>query len=672
MADPRSARSQASALGQRVIRRGLGAPALFAIAYGTAASAVYFSLGVIADNALGLTPLVFLGAALFFVLCQMTYVEGASMRQEATGSSAFARYAFNELWSFVAGWALLLDYVILIAITTLTATNYIAAFIPEIGEGALEVVVAIGLIALIAASNIRGLTASRFNRIAVLAVVDLLVQLLLIVLGLALVFNVGDLVDPIQLGSSPSWSGVIFGLTIAAAPFIALESGSGLAGELRVRRQALRHLIVTRNLSVVVIYFGIAVVALCALPVVNGKTGLGAPGVVDAPLLGVVGALDPGAWWSDPLRYLVAITGALVLVIGAQSAMLGLSRLTYSLSTNRQIPSAAGRLHSTRATPYVAIMIAAVLASALIMPLNLSFLIGIFAYGAMLAFTIAHLSICVLRYRDPDRHRPYRMPFSVRIAGGDLPIPAALGFLLSLGGWISVIVLHKAGYVGTGWMIFGLLLYVVYRKRQGTPILRRVSVPEAALRHQATEVEYGRILVPLLGTTLDDDIVGTAGRLAAVDVDDEDLEDEGAGGATIEALWVFEVPMSLPIDAPMPDAQFKAARRALARAKAVGEEYEGVTVATTTVRARRTGQAIVDEARRRGVEVIVMAAEEPSKVRAGALLGGRGGPLENFGGDITRYVVNKAPCRVILTAPGVSIQPAKDGDVDTQSLPPIA
>jgi APA family basic amino acid/polyamine antiporter len=127
----------------------------------------------------------------------------------------------------------------------------------------------------------------------------------------------------------------------------------------------------------------------------------------------------------------------------------------------------------------------------------------------------------------------------------------------------------------------------------------------------------------------------------------------------IEALWIFEVPLALPIDARLPDEQLKQARAALARAKAVGEEYEGVEVATATVRARSTGQAIVEEARRRGVEAIVLAAEEPSRIRGGALLGGRAGPRDNFVGDVTKYVVMKAPCPVILTAPPASPDGAK-------------
>jgi APA family basic amino acid/polyamine antiporter len=169
-------------------------------------------------------------------------------------------------------------------------------------------------------------------------------------------------------------------------------------------------------------------------------------------------------------------------------------------------------------------------------------------------------------------------------------------------------------------------------------------------------VEYGSILVPVFGGPLDDDIVGTAGRLASED------SDPGEGGTVIEALYVLEVPMSLPLDARVPDDRIASARRALARAKEVGEEYEGVEVATAVVRARSVGAGIVDEARRRGVDAIVLAAEQPTRVRGGALLGGRGGgPRERFVGEMTRYVVEKAPCRVILTAAPAGEEGVREG-----------
>jgi basic amino acid/polyamine antiporter, APA family len=335
--------------------------------------------------------------------------------------------------------------------------------------------------------------------------------------------------------------------------------------------------------------------------------------------------------------------------------MFGLSRLGYSLALNRQIPSLVGQLHPRYHTPIVLIGLGAVLAIALVLPADIEMLAAIYAFGATLAFTLVHLSVIRLRFREPERDRPYKIPFGVRIGRGELPLTAALGAAMAALAFGSVIVLHDAArFVGAGWMLFGVALYVTYRLTEGKPVFRRVTVPEKALTRRGLAAEFGSILVPVLGTPLDDDIMQTAGRLAA-----EENEDLGEGGAVIEALWVFEIPMALPLDTSVSDGDLKRARKALARAKAVGEEYEGVEVATATVRARRAGEAIVHEAKRRGVEAIVLAAEEPTGIRGGLFLGGKQGLHDSFVGETTRYVLQKAESRVILTAP-----PSPDAVVD--------
>lgn len=625
--------------------RTLSARALFALVYTTSVSSVYFALGVVAHRALGLTPLVFLVAGLFFALSSMTYVEGAALHRERGGSSVFARYAFNELVSFVAGWAILLDYAILIAVTAFTTTNYLAQFWSPLGSGLLEVLVAIALIVAIAVWNVAGLTVRQLQRQIVIAAADLVVQVIVIVLGLVLVLDPSAAIDTIRFGSSPAWDDVIFALTIATIAFTGLEAAASLAGEASATRKQLKRLAGPGVLSIVLVYVGIAVVAVSALPVSEGASAFTREDI-EAPLLGVAGAFDP-AWLADVLRPIVALAAVTALVAACNGAMLGTSRLSYALATNRQIPAGLGRLHPRRGTPYVLIGLAALIASALVIPADLDFLVGIYAVGALLAFTIAHLAIIVLRFREPDRPRAYRVPFNVRFRGQPVPLPAVIGAVLSAAGWLSVLVLHTgARYVGLAWLLGGIVLYVVYRRIDGNPLLKRVMVPEKALMHEAPEAEFGSILVPVFGEPLDDDIVQTAGRLAGTVRDDLDEE-----GATIEAIWVFEVPMALPIDARLPEAQVRRAQEALRRAKAVGEEYEGVQVQTAMIRARRAGQGIVSEAKRRGVEAIVLAAEEPSRVRGGALLGGSGGPLDNFVGEATKYVLRKAECRVILTAP---------------------
>ncbi len=391
--------SELAARSREMMRRSIGSPILFVIVYTSLASAVYFSLGVIAGHALGLTPLVFLIAALFFALTATTYAEGASMHPERSGSTVFARYAFNELVSFVAGWAILLDYIILIAVTAYSATQYLRVFWSPLGERGEALGLALAFIAFVVLSNIRGLGGRRARRVGLLVIGDLALQGFIVVMGLVLFFNPHTLLSPIHLGSSPKWTDLVFALTVAVIAFTSLESAAGVAGEVRISRRALKRTVGAGTGIVVLLYAGIALVAVTALPVHNGQTEL-ATRYLNDPMIGVVAHMRPH-WLAETLRYLIGGLGALTLVAAANSAMLGLSRLAYSLSTNRQIPSGLGRLHPQRSTPYVLIILAGLLAAGLVVPEDLDFLVGIYAFGAMLAFTIAHLSICRLRQERP-------------------------------------------------------------------------------------------------------------------------------------------------------------------------------------------------------------------------------------------------------------------------------
>jgi basic amino acid/polyamine antiporter, APA family len=628
------------------LKRGTGSPPLFGIVQGFVSASLYFALGVVVANALGFAWLVLLGAAVFFALLVLSYMEGASLHQERGGATVIARYGFNELWSFVAGWAIMLDYLILIAITAFATTDYAALFWDELARGAPELILAIGVIVYVAWMNTRGAGSRRWGRAAFVVVADLAVQLLIVVLGLALLLEPDVLSDPAQLAGTPDAEELLFAFTIAIAAFSGLDASSALAGEVAVSRRGLKRLLAVRAATAIP-YVGIALVASSTLPQTGDRW-------LEAPMLGVVSAFEQ-EWLREPLRYVIAVMAIAILVIACNAAMFGLSRLGYSLALNRQIPSLVGRLHPRFGTPFVLIWLGALLAAALVLPADIEMLAAIYAFGATLAFTLVHLAVIRMRFREPDRDRPYKIPFGVRIGRGELPLTATLGAAMAAVAFGSVLVLHDAArFVGTGWMLFGVVLYVTYRTTEGKPVFKRVTVPAKALTRHEVETEFGSILVPVLGTPLDDDIMQTAGRLAA-----EENDDLGDDGAVIEALWVFEIPIALPLDTTVSDSELRHARQALARAKAVGEEYEGVEVATATVRARRAGEAIVHEAKRRGVEAIVLAAEEPTVVRGGLRFGGKEGLYDSFVGDTTRYVLQKAHCRVILTAP-----PAGDAVVD--------
>jgi APA family basic amino acid/polyamine antiporter len=635
------------------ITRSLGVPALFAIVLSAAVSGLFFTLGVVAGDALGLTPLVYLVAGVFLVLAIATYVEGSSLHPERGGASTLARYAFDELWSFIAGWAILLDYLIVMAIAAVAITPYLTPFWNGFDEGLVEIVIGGVALAFVALQNVRGLSADLLRVVLRLSLLSIGVLIVVSGIAFAQFFDLDAITDGIELGTSPSWGAVIFATVIASVAIIGVEAASGLAGEVRVGRRGLRRVVLACAGVALILFVVVSAAAVMAQPVVDGATPLGSV-YVEAPVLGIVSAFEP-TWLMDVSRYVVAFTAAGMLLVTMNGQMLGLSRLSYSLATNRQIPSSVGRLNRRRGTPYIAISLAAVLAFVLALPHDLDFLVGIFAFGAMLTVSLAHLSIIVLRFREPERSRAFRVPLSVPVGGGSIPVPAALGAVLSIGAWVSVIVLHEgARVVGSIWMVLGVLMFVAYRRSEGREVTKRFTIPPEALQ-EGTAAEYGSILVPIFGESLDDEIVGTAGRLAATRAD----EDEG--GAVLEALYVFEIPMSLPIDARVPEERVKNAKRVLARAKEVGEEYAGVEVATAMVRGRTAGQAIVGEARRRGVEAIVLAAEEPTRVTGGVILGGRGRVRDRFIGETTRYVVEKAPCKVILTAPPSGEEGTREG-----------
>jgi APA family basic amino acid/polyamine antiporter len=538
------------------------------------------------------------------------------------------------------------------AIGAVVISEYLTVFADALGDGAAPELIATAALLFVAMSNIRGLSANRVGSVLRLSLVSMVVLVVVSVIGFTQYWDPGSIHGSIHLGTAPRWEDFIFALGIASVAAIGVEAASGLAGEIRVGRRGLRRVVLVTIGLCVGLFVLVSVAALMATPVVGTRTALG-DRFLEAPVLAIVSSYEPGTLL-DVSRYVVGATAAALVLVVMNSQMLGLARLAYSLATNRQIPSAVGRLHRRRGTPYVTISLAALIALGLALPHDLDFLAGVFAFGAMIAFSLAHLSVIALRFREPDRPSAFRVPLSVPIRGARVPLPAVAGAAFSIAVWISIVIYHSgARIVGSVWMAIGISLYVVYRRGEGKSLTQRFTIPAEALQEGAG-AEYGSILVPVFGEEFDDDIVGTAGRLAT-------SEGEEEGGAVLEALYVFEIPLSLPIDARVSEDRVKEAKRVLARAKEVGEEYAGVEVATAMVRGRSVGQAIVSEARRRGVEAIVLGAEEPSRLRGGAILGGRGRVRDRFVGDTTRYVIEKAPCKVILTAPPAGEEGTREG-----------
>ena len=635
-----------------MIKRLLGVPWLFAVAYSAVGFSLYFAIGVVADRGLGLTPLIFLAAGVLYVLTTLTYTEGSAMFLERGGSTTMARYAFNELISFIAGWAILIDYMIVIALAAITVPHYLSPISDSFTDSGGEVLTAGAVIAVVAAINMRGIIGQRRQRVLVLlALADLALMLAVIGVGVAVAFEPDLLTAELDPFASPSLKDVVYAAVIATVAFAGIEAASDLAPDLEFEPADLKRVLTAGAVMVPLIYAAMAAVALMAVPVVATPQGPEtelAGRFIEEPVLGVVQSYEP-AWLADVMQWAVVVVAPTVLVWAASTSMLGLSRHVYSLATNRQIPSWLGKLGRRYTTPYVAIAIAAVLTFALVLPGDIELLAGVYAFGALLAISIAHLAVIRLRVTDPERERPYRVPLDVTVRGHRLPLPAMVAAVITMLAWVSVIAFHGGAlWLGGGWMIVGLVAYVIYRTVfESTSLTKRVTVPAQALTKERPDVEYGRILVPVFGTSLDDDIVGTAGRLAEV----AEPQTPDGSGSRLEVVYVIPIPLTVPLDAPPPPKRVEEAEAALRRAKEVGEEYESVEVSTQVVPARSVGAGIVEAARRSGVEAIVMGGEPPTRVRGGAILGGIGAARPPEIGEVTEYVLRKAPCRVLLTAP---------------------
>ena len=426
------------------LERVLGVNALFSTAYGNVGSSIYYALGLVAALALGLTPIVFLITGIFFLCTAATYAEATAMYPEAGGSSSFARRAFNEFWSFFAAWGQMLNYVVTVAISAFFVPHYLGSvFWEELRHSPADIIAGAIIIAILAVINVFGAKESAGLNIA-LAVVDFLTQVLLVIVGAVLVLgaNPGQLAENVVLGVAPTWKDFILAIPIGMIAYTGIETISNMAEEARDEIKTIPAAIKRVAIAVFAIYFTLPAVALVALPVQQGADGeyytlLGLSeeegGYAGDPIAGLVANLNLGAFQTAAEIY-VGILAATILFLATNAGLIGVSRLVYSMGIHRQLPDQLRRLHPRYRTPWIGIIVFAVAAIIITLPGQAEFLGYLYAFGAMLSFTIAHLALIRLRISRPEIPRPYRSPGNVNWRGKDIPVFAVVGGLGHRGG----------------------------------------------------------------------------------------------------------------------------------------------------------------------------------------------------------------------------------------------
>ena len=610
------------------LRRELDARSLFSVAYGEIASSIYFALGVVALHALGFTPLVLLVVGLVFLLVALSYAEATSALPETGGAATFVRRAANDLAGFMTGWALFLDYLIVIALSALFMPHYLAAalHVPALDRNPWDVIAGVGAIVIVA--SIRLVRRPSIYALAILIpVLDVVTQLVLVGFGFALLFSPGALTHGTSLGHAPTVQSLLFAVPLAMLAYTGLETVANLAEEARRPGVDLPRSLFAAIGTVVTMYVAIAVVAVSAFP--GPETELGTRWL-RAPLVGV--AQEINAQVPSPLgetiTFFVGASGALILLASITTSISGFSRLAYSLGEHGQLPRVFGRLHRRTLVSPQAIVSAAVIASAIViatafMRKDVTFLASVFSFGVLIAFTAAQLAVIRLRIVEPDLPRPYRAPLGVTIRGAVIPLPAIVGSILTFGILVLALVTHPAArYAGPAWLALGLVVYVVVRRSHGEGLTERVVSPD---EYRFSDVpRYRRILVPMKLGVIGEEMAATAVKLAS------------EHGAAVEAVFVIRVPLELDLAAPLPRSEAQA-DASLAEARALGEEL-GVELVATTMRARAIGRAIVDHAHATGADLIVLGSSPRWRRQS------------RFFSPTVDFVLRHAPCEVLIVA----------------------
>ncbi len=582
-------------LEKKALKRRLGIFDLFAVGYGDLGSSIYYALGVTALYALGATPIALGLAGIVFICTCLSYAEMSSAFPESGGAAAYARYAFNDLVSFIAGWGLLLDYIVTIAISAFAVPAYLARFLDVFGITLLDwvgnqIVASIIVIGILFILNMRGIKESTTSSI-VLTFFTIVSQVIIIAIAGFFLLNIKDVIHHLKIGAadnpfSPTWPEFWKGTAMAMVAYTGIESITQLASETKNPTKVIKGSIKITMYTLLAIYIGISIVALSAI----SPHDLGTK-YIDDPVAGIALALPFG---SSILTPWIGLIAAFIIFAASNSGLIGSSRLSYYMGQHYQIPKAFYHLHSKYQTPYIALAFFAILAIIVIVLSKgqLQFLADLYNFGAMIAFFFCHLSLIVLRVKKPDLARPYRSPLNIPFGKHKIPITAIIGVLATFSVWVLIVITKPAGrYMGVLWILFGVAMYFYHRKK-------KMIAPTAKITLEPIRVSY----TPLVFKT----ILVAMKSAKNIDIIQAACEIAKLHKAKVHVVYAIEIPLALPFDIPLA-AKVKAGEHALKQAEAVGRE-NNIPMDFHLIRARSIKKAILDVLKEEKPDLVILGA----------------------------------------------------------------
>jgi APA family basic amino acid/polyamine antiporter len=434
---------------------------------------------------------------------------------------------------------------------------------------------------------------------------------------------------------------MLLAIPIGMLAYTGIETVSNMAEEAKDETRTIPQAISRVRFAVFAIFFTLPFIALSALPVREAQPGdpIIEQGGVDAgdhytllglereeggfasdPIAGVVQNMDLGPF-QEVAGFYVGLLAATVLTLATNAGLIGVSRLVYSMGLHRQLPDALRQLHPKFGTPWIGILVFGGAAILALIPGQAAFLGSLYSFGALLSFTVAHVSVARLRKTQPDKQRPYRGPGNVRIRGYDAPLFAIVGGFFTTLSFLVICVLNPTvALTGIGWLVLGLIVYLLYRRALGLDLVstHKVAIPQPVVDHEA---EYDSVLVAVnADDPYDARLLATAIKLAA------------RRRRGIHVIVTIPVPYALQVDAPLPEPEGRAAS-VIEQARVQGGRR--VTGHWEKVRPGQAGRRIIEEAEDMRASAIVMAL--PRRVAGGSLFG-----------KTLETVLADRPCRVVI------------------------
>ncbi len=468
------------------LKRDIGWFGAFAMGYADVGADIYVALGIVALYAAGAYPLAFVIAAIVYVMTGLSYAELASTYPYAGGVQTYAMKAFNDAAGFSAGWMMLLAYTVNITLFSMASAGYLLYFLParlELFGVELDplIPITLTLIAFLIAVNLIGIReSSAINE--TLVIPSIIVQAAILVLGLVLVFDLSlALKQLIEVGSPEvldvsyvpglplKGQNFIYGITLAMSSYIGISSIAQAAEE---TKRPYRWIPLATKMSVIMVIIfalGLSFVSVGMMPWQELANNRESPLIALSSKIPYVGNL---------LAMVVAVTGFLVNLASANTGVVGVSRVVFSMSKYKQMPGWFYYVHPKYRTPTRSIIFFGLIGMLLTFLGNLEKVADLYTFAALFAYIFVNASLIKLREIDREAYRPWTSP-TFKFRGKEYPIAGYLGTLASLALLAAVMIFHHIGrFLGILWLAFGLSLYYVYRRKEGLPFISKEFAEE--------------------------------------------------------------------------------------------------------------------------------------------------------------------------------------------------